>query len=70
MRRFFFFNFVTTCLLLIISHIPLVIFMYFIKKVNKLKKMSCVKYLMSLDTLIEPQKFHLQILFIMNELIT
>ena len=67
---FFFFNFVTTCLLLIISHIPLVIFMYFIKKVNKLKKMSCVKYLMSLDTLIEPQKFHLQILFIMNELIT
>ena len=69
MRRFFL-NFVTTCLLLIISHIPLVIFMYFIKQVNKLKKMSFVKSLMSLDTLIEPQKFHLQILFIMNELIT
>ena len=64
-----FLNFVTTCLLLIISHIPLVIFMYFIKQVNKLKKMSFVKSLMSLDTLIEPQKFHLQILFIMNELI-
>ena len=63
-----FFNFVTT--LLIISHNPLVIFMYFIKQVNKLKKMSFVKSLMSLDTLIEPQKFHLQILFIMNELIT
>ena len=65
---FFFLNFVTTCLLLIISHIPLVIFMYFIKQVNKLKKMSFVKSLMSLDTLIKPQKF--QILFIMNELIT
>ena len=35
MRRFFF-NFVTT--LLIISHNPLVIFMYFIKQVNKLKR--------------------------------
>ena len=58
----FFFNFVTT--LLIISHNPLVIFMYFIKQVNKLKEMSFVKSLMSLDTLIEPQKFHLQILFI------
>ena len=69
MRRFFL-NFVTTCLLLIISHIPLFIFMYFIKQVNKLKKMSFVKSLMSLDTLIKPQKFHLQILFIMNELIT
>ena len=44
--------------------------MYFIKQVNELKKMSFVKSLMSLDTLIEPQKFHLQILFIMNELIT
>ena len=66
MRRFFYF--VTT--LLIISHNPLVNFMYFIKQVNKLKKMSFVKSLMSLDTLIEPQKFHLQILFIMNELIT
>ena len=42
--------------------------MYFIKQVNKLKKMSFVKSLMSLDTLIKPQKF--QILFIMNELIT
>ena len=44
--------------------------MYFIKQVNKLKKMSCVVFLMSLDILIKPQKFHLQILFIMNELIT
>ena len=34
--------------------------MYFIK----LKKMSIVKSLMSLDTLIKPQKFHFQILFI------
>ena len=67
MRRFFFY-FVTT--LLIISHNPLVTFMYFIKQVNKLKKMSCVVFLMSLDILIKPQKFHLQILFIMNELIT
>ena len=70
MRRFFFKFCNYSGLLLIISHIPLVIFMYFIKQVNKLKKMSFVKSLMSLDTLIEPQKFHLQILFIMNELIT